>query len=88
MQQKEEKKALPLTIGLDAYLDFGVEVDLVMVPCYWYLMWTWHQKFIKLEGENINFMIIKHKKTHRLVLAHVKDYTLNIKCGVGFRRKC
>jgi hypothetical protein len=34
MQQKEEKEALPLTTRLNAYLDFGVEVDLAMVPCY------------------------------------------------------
>jgi di/tripeptidase len=31
---KKEKNSFPLTIGLDAYLDFGVEVDLAMVPCY------------------------------------------------------
>jgi hypothetical protein len=30
MQQKWKKKAFPLTRGLDAYLDFGVEVDLAI----------------------------------------------------------
>jgi hypothetical protein len=31
---KKEKEALPITTGLDAYLDFGVEVDLAILPCY------------------------------------------------------